>query len=63
MAGVARDFDHGSDPVVRVIAGPTPETYDAAWQEWLKRLEADEPTTPDVPAAVELGQARELGEV
>jgi hypothetical protein len=46
-----------------VIAGPAPETYDAAWQEWLKRLEADEPTTPDVPAAVELAQAREVGEV
>lgn len=60
---MARRSDHDSDPVVRVIAGPAPETYDVAWREWLTSLEADEPTTPDVPAAVELAQARELGEV
>lgn len=63
MTGVARRLDHSSDPAIRVIAGPAPETYDAAWREWLKRLEADEPTMPDAPAAVELARARELGEV
>ncbi|MHB1919838.1 MAG: hypothetical protein ACYCSX_14375 [Acidimicrobiales bacterium] len=49
--------------MVRVIAGPGPENYEAAWESWLDELDSDEPVDPDVPASVELARARDAGEV
>jgi hypothetical protein len=60
---VVQRFDHGGDAMVRVIAGPGPENYEAAWESWLDELDSDEPVDPDVPASVELARARDAGEV
>ena len=60
---VVHRFQHDQDPLVRVISGPDPEHYDAAWQAWLAQLDDDEPVDPDVPAALELARARDAGEV
>jgi hypothetical protein len=60
---VVQRFDHGGDAMVRVIAGPGPENYEAACESWLDELDSDEPVDPDVPASVELARARDAGEV